>query len=51
VGVNSDIFQVDKITHGNFHVKFKLKNTSYSFEWVLIAVYGPAKASTTSYRS
>jgi exonuclease III len=43
VGVNSDIFQIDKIMHGNFHVKFKLKNASDNFEWVLLAVYGPAQ--------
>jgi hypothetical protein len=36
VRVNLHIFHVDKIRHGNFHVKFKLKNKSDNFEWVLI---------------
>jgi exonuclease III len=43
VGVYSDKFQVDQIIKGNFHVKFKLKNNSDKFEWVLISVYGPAQ--------
>jgi hypothetical protein len=29
--------------HGNFHLKFKLKSKSNSFEWVLISVYGAAQ--------
>jgi hypothetical protein len=42
VGVNLDIFIVDQIIHGNFYVKFKLKNKNTNFQWILISVYGLA---------
>jgi hypothetical protein len=34
---------VQNSVHGNFHVKFKLKNKMDNFKWVLIAVYGAAQ--------
>jgi hypothetical protein len=43
VGVNLDIFIVDQIIHGNFYVKFKLKNKNTNFQWILISVYGLAQ--------
>jgi exonuclease III len=43
MGVNSEKFVVQNSVHGNFHVKFKLKNKMDNFEWVLIVVYGAAQ--------
>jgi hypothetical protein len=43
VGVNMEKFDVYNIVHGNFFMKFKIKNKSDNFEWNLIAVYGAAQ--------
>jgi hypothetical protein len=42
VSVNVDKFDIADITHGDFYLKFKLRNINDSFKWVLIAVYGAA---------
>jgi exonuclease III len=43
VGLNQEKFEVLSITHGNFSLKFKLRNKEDNFEWCLIAVYGVAQ--------
>jgi hypothetical protein len=43
VGVSLDKFTVLDVVHGNFFLKFKLKNKSDNFEWTLITVYGAAQ--------
>jgi hypothetical protein len=43
VGFNRDKFDVLDILHGNFSLKFKLRNKEDSFEWCFIAVYGAAQ--------
>lgn len=43
VGVNLDTFDVGNIVHGDFHVKFKLRNKLDNFEWILISIYGAAQ--------
>jgi hypothetical protein len=35
---------VGNISHGDFYVKFKLRNKIDNFEWILIAVYGAAQS-------
>jgi hypothetical protein len=41
--VSLDKFTVLDVVHGNFFLKFKLKNKSDNFEWTLITVYGAAQ--------
>jgi hypothetical protein len=43
VGVNLEKFIVQSVVHGNFFVKFKIKNKADNFEWILIAVYSAAQ--------
>jgi exonuclease III len=43
VGVNKDKIDVLDIKHGNFLLKFKLRNKEDNFEWSLLAVYGAAQ--------
>jgi hypothetical protein len=43
VGFNQDKFQVLDILHGDFSLKFKLRNKEDSFEWCFIAVYDAAQ--------
>jgi hypothetical protein len=43
LGVNLDVVSIIQIVHSNFIVKFKLKNKCDNFEWILMAVYGPAQ--------
>jgi hypothetical protein len=45
VGLNKDKIEVLDIIHGNFILKFKLRNKEDSFEWNLLAVYGAAQDS------
>jgi hypothetical protein len=40
LGINKDKFDVLDIKHGNFLLKFKLRNKEDNFEWKLLAVYG-----------
>jgi hypothetical protein len=43
VGFNQDKFDVLHILHGDFSLKFKLRNKEDNFEWHFIAVYGAAQ--------
>jgi exonuclease III len=43
VGINADKFDIANIFHGDFYVKFKLRNKNDNFEWVLVVVYGAAQ--------
>jgi hypothetical protein len=43
VGVSIDKFDIADISHGDFNVKFKLRNKIDNFEWVLISVSGAAQ--------
>jgi hypothetical protein len=43
VGFNIEKTCVLDITHGNFSLKFKLRNKDDNFKWNLIAVYGAAQ--------
>jgi exonuclease III len=43
VSVDANKFDIANISHGDFYVKFKLRNKNDNFEWVLIAVYGAAQ--------
>jgi hypothetical protein len=43
LGVNKEKFEVLDIKHGNFTLKFKLRNKEDNFQWKLIAVYGAAQ--------
>jgi hypothetical protein len=40
LGINLEVFGIDSIDEGDFYVKFRLRNKSDGFHWVLIAVYG-----------
>jgi hypothetical protein len=42
VGLNQEKCEVLDIMHGNFSLKFKLRNKEDNFEWCLIVVYGAA---------
>jgi hypothetical protein len=43
LGVNLDTFDIGSIEEGDFYVKFKVKNKSDDFKWILVAVYGAAQ--------
>jgi Leucine-rich repeat (LRR) protein len=43
VCLNKDKFEVLDIIHGNFILKFKLRNKVDGFEWCLLVVYGAAQ--------
>jgi hypothetical protein len=43
LGINKDKFDVLDIKHGDFLLKFKLRNKEDNFEWKLLAVYGAAQ--------
>lgn len=43
LGINLVSFNIDNITHGEFHVKFHLKSKEDGFRWVIMAVYGAAQ--------
>jgi exonuclease III len=41
--VNIEIFDIQSVVLGNFHVKLHLKNKVDNFEWALVTVYGAAQ--------
>jgi hypothetical protein len=41
--MDMDKFDIQNIVHGNFYLKFKVKNKSDNFEWILIALYGTSQ--------
>ncbi|PUZ59464.1 hypothetical protein GQ55_4G043800 [Panicum hallii var. hallii] len=43
LGVNIDVLDIGSIEEGDYYVKFRLKNKSDNFQWVLVAVYGAAQ--------
>jgi hypothetical protein len=43
VGFNEDKIDVLHILHGDFSLKFKLRNKEDNFEWCFIVVYGAAQ--------
>jgi hypothetical protein len=43
VGFNQDKFDVLHILHGDFSLKFKLRNKEDNFEWHFIVVYGASQ--------
>jgi hypothetical protein len=43
LGMDMDKFDIQNIVHGNFYLKFKVKNKSDNFEWILIALYGTSQ--------
>jgi hypothetical protein len=49
VGFNKDKIGVLDIHHGNFSLKFKLRNKDDNFEWSLISVYGAAQDNEKEY--
>jgi hypothetical protein len=49
VGFKKDKIKVPDINHGNFSLKFKLRNKEDSFEWCLLAMYGAAQENEKEY--
>ncbi|KAJ1277053.1 hypothetical protein BS78_05G264400 [Paspalum vaginatum] len=43
VGVNLLTYDIGEIEEGIFFVKFKLRNKSDGYQWLLVSVYGPAQ--------
>lgn len=43
LGINAAVMDLSLIVEGEFYVKFHLRNKEDRFEWILMAVYGPAQ--------
>ena len=43
VGVNLLTYDIGETEERNFFVKFKLRNKSDGYQWLLVSVYGPAQ--------
>jgi hypothetical protein len=43
MGINQDLFEVENIEDGEFHIKFILKDKGDGFWWALLSVYGVAQ--------
>ncbi|KAJ1255071.1 hypothetical protein BS78_K293300 [Paspalum vaginatum] len=43
LGVRANVLDPSLIVEGEFYVKFHLCNRTDKFEWILMAVYGPAQ--------
>ena len=43
MGCNVDVFDIGLTDHGDFYLKFHLRNKIDDFKWILVAVYGAAQ--------
>jgi hypothetical protein len=43
LGVNATMFDLSLVVEGEFYIKFHLSNKLDKFNWILMAVYGPAQ--------
>jgi hypothetical protein len=43
LGIDLDVFDIGAIDEGDFYVKFYLCTKEDSFNWALVAIYGPAQ--------